>query len=149
MSSFLNPPLISAYIICQDKFLILHRCGSILPNTWQMITGGVEPGETAWQAALREIKEETGIVPNSFYNGDIVESFYMLSQDKLYMVPAFVAYVSEETMPTLSPSEHDKFEWVTVAEAKDRFVWSEQKRILAHIYETFVLKKPSELLRLQ
>ncbi len=30
-------------------------------HTWSQISGGIEAGETAWQAALREVQEETGI----------------------------------------------------------------------------------------
>lgn len=33
------------------------------PNTWQMPQGGIEEGEDAYGAALRELGEETGIAP--------------------------------------------------------------------------------------
>jgi dATP pyrophosphohydrolase len=32
-----------------------------------MVSGAVEAGETGWAAALREIEEETGLVPERFY----------------------------------------------------------------------------------
>ncbi|HBD83024.1 MAG TPA: NUDIX hydrolase, partial [Dehalococcoidia bacterium] len=45
-------------------------------RTWQEISGLIEPRETAWEAALREIKEETGLTPYRFYSADFVERFY-------------------------------------------------------------------------
>ncbi|MCM8556350.1 RNA pyrophosphohydrolase [Sphingomicrobium sediminis] len=33
-------------------------------EAWQMPQGGVDPGEDSWQGALRELEEETGIVPD-------------------------------------------------------------------------------------
>jgi diadenosine hexaphosphate hydrolase (ATP-forming) len=40
-----------------DAVVLLHRRN----NTWVMPKGHVEPGETADQAALREVAEETGL----------------------------------------------------------------------------------------
>ncbi|MGF1501668.1 MAG: RNA pyrophosphohydrolase [Paracoccaceae bacterium] len=33
-------------------------------DAWQMPQGGIDPGETPVQAALRELQEETGVLPN-------------------------------------------------------------------------------------
>lgn len=41
-------------------------CGERIdtPGAWQMPQGGVDPGETPRQAALRELAEETGVDPS-------------------------------------------------------------------------------------
>lgn len=151
MTFFINPPYISAFIVFQKdenaKYLLLRRCGKYLTGTWQMVTGSILEGETAPQAALREIQEETGLMPKEIYSADAVETFYMKSCDKIVFVPAFVAFV--ETMNVImSPLEHDAFEWLTYEAAKDRLIWSEQRRVLSHIHETCVLKKPHDLLKI-
>lgn len=149
MSPLFSPWCISAYVIRKTEddayYLLIRRCGTYLPGTWQMVSGGIEPGETASAAALREIQEETGLIPSSFYTADAVETFYMESQDRIALVPVFVAFVEEESV-RLSPKEHDAYEWLSFEEARDRLIWTEQKRVITHIHHTFVLSQPSTLL---
>ena len=150
MTSFITPHCISAYVICQasegPRYLLIRRCGKYLPGTWQMISGGIESGETAGQAALREIQEESGLIPDALYSADAVETFYMQSNDKIAFVPVFVAFV--ETMEVvLSSKEHDAYEWLPFEAAKEKLVWAEQRRVITHIHETFLTQKPNELLR--
>ena len=46
------------------KFLILKRSKTkIYEHLWQGVAGKIEKGETAWQASIRELKEETGLKP--------------------------------------------------------------------------------------
>lgn len=150
MNSFITPHCISAYVICKTsegpRYLLIRRCGKYLPGTWQMISGGIDNSETASQAAMREIKEETGLTPYALYSADVVETFYMLSNDKITFVPVFVAFVEDKKI-ILSPTEHDAYEWLPFEEAKNKLVWSEQKRVINQIHESCVLKDPSELLR--
>ena len=150
MTSFITPYCISAYVICKTAegplYLLIRRCGKYLPGTWQMISGGIENSETAPQAAMREIKEETGLIPYALYSADAVETFYMQSNDKITFVPVFVAFVEDKKI-TLSATEHDAYEWLPFEEAKNKLVWSEQRRVINQIHESCVLKDPSELLR--
>ncbi len=152
MTSFISPHCISAYIVRQTStgplYLLIRRCGKYLPGTWQMVTGGILDGETAVQAAIREIHEETGLTPIQLYSADAVETFYMPSLDKITFVPVFIAFVKEMDVK-LSPSEHDAYEWLTFEEAKKRLVWSEQQRVITQIHETCVLQKPNELLLIE
>lgn len=146
--SLLKPFAVSAFVIHGQSYLAIHRCSAYLPGTWQMVSGGVHDGEKAWEAALREIKEETGLIPDRFYNADIVETFYMAQRDKLTFVPVFAAFVDNPGQVVLSPSEHDAYEWLSYEAIKERLVWSEQRRALTHIHENFVLKEPLPLHRI-
>ncbi len=134
------PDCISAYIVRYradgPRYLLIRRCSPYLPGTWQMVSGGIEDGESAPQAAFREIREETGLEPKEIYSADAVETFYMASKDQIVFVPVFVAIVEEEEV-RLSPIEHDAFEWLTFEEASKRLVWSEQKRVLKQLHQTW------------
>jgi len=61
------PPPPEGYRPCVG-ILLLDRDGAIFvgeridtPGAWQMPQGGIDEGETATEAVLRELKEETGI----------------------------------------------------------------------------------------
>ncbi len=149
----ISPHCISAHIVRNSlegpRYLLIRRCGEVLPGTWQMVTGGIEEGETASEAALREIQEETGLVPKFLYSAEIVETFYWHAKDKVAFVPVFVAFVDEESV-RLCPDEHDAYEWLSFEEAVNRLVWQEQRRAMAHVHQFFVLQHPpSELLLLE
>lgn len=56
------------------EVLLLERSDTLV-GEWCQITGGLEPGETAWQGALREVREETELIPDSFYWQIFVNNF--------------------------------------------------------------------------
>ena len=50
------------------KFLILKRNEKKLyEHLWQGVAGKIEKDEQAWQTAIRELKEETGLDPCLLY----------------------------------------------------------------------------------
>lgn len=128
-------------------YLLLRRSEESLFGTWQAVTGGIDPQETAAAAALRELYEETGLSPVRFYYADFVETFYIPERDKFFSSPLFVAFVEQEEV-SLSPSEHDAYEWVSLEEALSRLIWTEQRKAFSHVHEYFVLRNPNERLSL-
>ena len=101
-------------------------------GTWQLISGGLEPDETAWQAALRELREETALVPAEFYRLSTLTSFYRPDNDTLYMAPMFCALVTKDAMVTIN-AEHTAFEWVNVNDANAKLMWPSDREGLAEV----------------
>lgn len=144
------PPFcISAFVIHQRKYLLIKRCGKYLPGTWQMVSGGIHEGETAPQTALREIEEETALRPTRLYSADAVETFYFAAQDKIAFVPVFAAFVDRMEPVKLAPLEHDAYAWLPFEEARERLVFAEQRRVIDHIHQNFVLKEPDPIFLLR
>lgn len=141
-----------AYIVKFEQgkpfYLLLRRCGDYLSGNWQMVSGGIENGETAWQAAFREVKEETNLIPDRFYTADIVESFYEVLWDSIVMAPVFLAFIDTPQHVKLSPTEHDEYRWVSYEEACQTLEFSDQRRIIKHIEENFIKKSPNERFRI-
>lgn len=99
-----------------------HR---IFPGLWQCVTGGIEPGERVAHAALREVREETGLGPGDLvaaYDLDQVAPFYDEGADAVVVSAIFAARVSPDA--TARPSdEHDALRWVPVGDAPALAIW--------------------------
>ncbi|MEI8125515.1 MAG: NUDIX domain-containing protein [Parachlamydiaceae bacterium] len=132
----------------KSQYLLLRRCGKYLYGNWQMVSGGIEEGETAWKAALREIQEETNLIPEQFYSADAVESFYEVLRDAIVVAPVFVAIIESQQEIKLSAHEHDAFKWMDYDETLSFLEFDNQKRIIKHIEENFATKLPNERLRI-
>ena len=110
------------------EFLLMRRAPDVVyAGTWRMVGGKIRPGEAAWQAALREVREETGHVPVHFWALPSVNVFYEWQPDRVNLAPAFAAELQAD--PVLD-DEHDAFEWVAPAVAVSRLQWPEQQRLL-------------------
>ena len=115
------------------RVLVLRRgSGGRCPGSWETVHGTIEPGETPVQASLRELREETGLVPERFYNVSRTEAFYQHTSDELAVIPVFAAFVAGDAEPRLS-AEHDRAEWLTPADAARRFSWPRERRALEDI----------------
>ena len=78
------------------------------------------------------MREETGLVPEKFYNLSRTEAFYQHRTDVLAVIPVFVAFVSPSATVQLS-KEHDRAEWMSPADAGTRFAWPRERRALDDI----------------
>ena len=105
-----------------------RRC----PGSWEAVHGTIEPGETPVDASLRELKEETGLAPQRFYNLSRTEGFYQHRTGVLALIPVFVAFVAADSEVRLS-DEHDRAEWLPPADAAARFSWPRERRALEDI----------------
>jgi 8-oxo-dGTP pyrophosphatase MutT (NUDIX family) len=115
------------------EILLLRRgAGTRCTGAWEAVHGHIEAGETPVAAAQRELREETGLAPERWYNLSRVESFYQHRSDEVALVPVFVAFVGDTDPVTLS-SEHDGSEWLGFESAAARFAWPRERRALEDI----------------
>ena len=129
------------------RVLLLKRKDTV-EGIWAGVSGKIEEGEKAWQAVLREIKEETGLTPEKLYSADTCEQFYEIGKDSIWIAPVFVACVSGDTAVTIN-EEHSEFGWFTLEEAILEVSFPEQRRILRHIQTEFVQRQPVEWLLIE
>lgn len=134
--------------IAEGTEVLLMRRAETLVGTWCQIAGGIETGESAWQAALRELKEETGLHPTAFYSADTCEQFYEPDRDCIAMFPVFVAYVSPDANVVLN-SEHTAHRWMSFHDARNLVSFGGQRRVLEWVENEFVTRVPSPYLRIE
>ena len=105
--------------------LLIERAHA--PGFWQSVTGSMEWGELADNAARREVVEETGITQGVLVNLQWTQVYEILPAfGKVYapgitrnLEHAFSLRLAQRVPVILSDSEHVRFKWVSGAEAVD------------------------------
>jgi len=128
------------------QVLLLRRTG-YLEGEWCQVAGNIEKGEKAWQAVLREIREETNLVPQKLFSAEQCEQFYEVNRDSIWIAPIFVAFILNDQKVVIN-REHSEFRWVSFAEAISMVPFPGQKRMLEYIKKEFVNRSPLKWLEI-
>ena len=141
--------VVDCYIFNQTgkdiHYLLLKRNKNrIYEHLWQGVAGKIEKDETAWQAAIRELKEETSLKPFSMFAVDHISTFYESHQDRVNLVPVFGIEVKDKKV--ILSEEHIDYEWLSFKDAYERLPWNGQKKGLS-IVNDMITSKDDERLR--
>ena len=117
-------------------YLVLHYEA----GHWDFPKGHVEGEETAEEAAIREIEEETGLTPEKMWVAPKVNSFYSAVSDTICLIPVFAAQVAKDSNVIIS-AEHSECTWVNPREAKELLAWDGQRRAIDLIEEYYLNEK--------
>ncbi|HJQ20377.1 MAG TPA: ATPase, T2SS/T4P/T4SS family [Gemmatimonadaceae bacterium] len=116
------------------RVLLLRRgAGTRCPTSWEAVHGRIEAGERPEHAAVREVREESGLSVSRLYN-ITVQPFYMQSAGVVTTAVVFAAFVDEPAAVEIGP-EHDAFEWLSTDAAMRRFSWPRSRAALGEIVE--------------
>ena len=129
----ITPGVIEVFVIKHNagdwRVLVLQRApDGKRPNSWETVYGKIDASEKPEKAALRELAEETGLEAKALYNVT-VSSFYLHESRTIQMCITFAAFVADDCVVELG-EEHQKFEWLTVDGACDRFTWPREAHAL-------------------
>ncbi len=115
-------------------YLVLQRSpGQLYEHIWQGVTGKIKPGETAWQAALREVHEETSLKPLKMWTVDQVNFFYEADHDRMNSIPIFGVELTDGVV--VLSAEHQDYRWCPVEEAVGCLLWEQQRRGLLAFHD--------------
>jgi 8-oxo-dGTP pyrophosphatase MutT (NUDIX family) len=128
-----NVGTVDVYLISPDsagwQVLTLQRAQHTrCPTAWETVHGRIEPGESPEQAAVREVREETGLDLQRLYNV-MVQPFYLHKLATVELAVVFAAFVRRTDSVVLG-DEHMRHEWLSPEAALERFVWPRERQAL-------------------
>jgi 8-oxo-dGTP pyrophosphatase MutT (NUDIX family) len=101
-------------------------------RVWGLPKGGVEPGESREEAALREVREETGI--EAVVDGDLGSiDYWFYSRESHVRIHKTVHYfLMRASGGDVSDHDHEVREarWLTVSEALDLMSYPNEREIV-------------------
>jgi type II secretory ATPase GspE/PulE/Tfp pilus assembly ATPase PilB-like protein/8-oxo-dGTP pyrophosphatase MutT (NUDIX family) len=101
------------------------------PGSWEAVHGRIEAGERPEDAAIREVREETGLEVARLYTTS-VQPFYLPKSGIVTAAVVFAAFV-DEPGTVRTGSEHDDHAWLAPAAAEARFVWPRSRTALREV----------------
>jgi dATP pyrophosphohydrolase len=123
-----------------DRYYLLLRRVASHGGFWQSVTGSLEVGETHTQAAIREVREETGIdsAGDELIKLGVINTFEIAPQWRGKYAPGVVQ--NEEICFSLKVDrcevlidsrEHDAYLWESYDRSIDMLYWDSSKRAFA------------------
>lgn len=119
------------------EFLVLLR-SPVSHGYWHLVAGGIEEGEAADAAALRELEEETGLRQPVRFAPIRLELGYRRPEDDSWTIlHPYSVEAPDGWEPTLN-EEHVEYRWCTEAQAEELLKFPEPLdalRIVARLLE--------------
>jgi 8-oxo-dGTP pyrophosphatase MutT (NUDIX family) len=111
------------------RFLLLRHQGAA--EYWAFPKGRLEDGERDFQAAIREVREETRISQIQPIPGFRRESHYHLQRDGRTVSKTVVYYLGETAQEDVALShEHADYQWLSYDDALTALTYEESRSIL-------------------
>ena len=114
------------------RVLTLRRAHGVrCPGGWEVVHGTIEAGERPEDAAVREVREETGLEVSRLYS-IAVHPFYVHRASMVTAAVVFAAFIDTSATVRLA-DEHDTHEWLSPTDARERFLWPRSRTMLDDI----------------
>lgn len=120
-----SPLTTLCYIEKDESYLMLHRVkkqNDINKDKWIGVGGHFEAAESPDECLLREVKEETGLVLNSYRFRGIV-TFVSREEGKEEVFEYMCLYTSNDFSGELIECDEGQLEWVKKSELKNLNFW--------------------------
>mgnify|MGYP003488898396 FL=1 len=125
----MNPvPAVGVVCLKGDEVLLIRRGTPPRQGEWSLPGGRIEPGEAVTAAALRELREETGVEADLIGLIDVVDGLFAEVGKHYVLIDYAARWRSGEVRAGDDAAEA---EFVAFDEALRRVDWSETRRIIS------------------
>lgn len=130
MAPILPAPVPAVGVIClrDDEVLLIRRGRPPRQGEWSLPGGRIEPGERAVDAALRELREETGVEAEVLGLVDVIDGVFPEAGCHYVLIDYAARWVSGEPV---AGDDAMEARFVPLRLVDDLVDWSETRRIIA------------------
>ncbi len=107
---------VGAVVVDGDRLLMVRRGHGPAGGTWSIPGGHIELGETAAEAVVRELSEETGLAGVC---GSFLDWSELIADDSHVVILDFEVSVLDDTDP-VAGDDASEVEWVPLSDVCDR-----------------------------
>lgn len=125
----LPTPVPAVGVVCLrgDSVLLIRRGKPPRQGEWSLPGGRIEPGERAVEAALRELREETGVEAGITGLIDVVDGLFPEAGRHYVLIDYAARWVSGEPV---AGDDALEARFVALDEVESLIEWSETRRII-------------------
>ena len=120
-------PAIGVVCLRGDSVLLIRRGTPPRQGEWSLPGGRIEPGERAVEAALRELREETGVEAAITGLIDVVDGLFPEAGRHYVLIDYAARWVSGEPV---AGDDALEARFVALDEVESLIEWSETRRII-------------------
>ena len=130
MSSPLPAPVPCVGVVCLrgDEVLLIRRGRPPRQGDWSLPGGRIEPGERAMDAALRELREETGIEAEITGLIDVVDGLFPEAGRHYVLIDYAARWISGEPV---AGDDALEARFVALDQVAALVDWAETRRVIA------------------
>jgi 8-oxo-dGTP pyrophosphatase MutT (NUDIX family) len=114
----------------------VDRRGRLL---WSLPKGHLEAGESAQQAAVREVHEETGIAGSVVGKLGVIDFWFVAEGRRVHKTVHHFLLLADDPVHGLALSDEDievsEVAWVPLADVPGRLAYADERRLLARVSE--------------
>ena len=126
---FLAQPTPAVGVVCfrGEEVLLIRRGQPPRLGEWSLPGGRIEPGERVVEAALRELREETGVEARLASLIDVVDGIFLDAGRHYVLIDYVAVWVAGEPVAGDDAAEAA---FMPFEDALERVAWDETRRIL-------------------
>lgn len=136
----MNEKSCGAVVFAKNTTEILYLLLKYEAGHWDFVKGNVEKAETEQETAVRELREETGIIDARFLDDFRESIFYFYKRNGINVRKEVVFFLMETSNTRIKLSfEHVGFEWVSYENAIKKLTFKNARDVL-HKANNYLIK---------